>query len=295
MRILENEALRLSLSDKGAELCSVVDKAEGTERLWSADPAVWNRHAPILFPFVGKVTNGKYRIGEREYEMKTQHGFARDMVFSCIEETGDSVTHRLLDTEKTREIYPYAFCLTVRHALVPDDPRLLRIEWTVENHDTAPMYYSIGGHPGFLPPPGVKKEDCFLMFPGAETLRCFSANREGFALPALQKELPLDRGYAAYREDIPETWIFPDSQVGAVAIAGPDRQPYVTLYCEGFPLLAVWANPKGPFICLEPWYGRTDDAGFRGSLAEKPGIQRLGPEESQVYAYQIRFHRRVNQ
>ena len=51
-QILENEILRVSVADDGAELCSVVDKAGGEERLWSADPAVWNRHAPILFPFV---------------------------------------------------------------------------------------------------------------------------------------------------------------------------------------------------------------------------------------------------
>ena len=76
MRILENSELRIGIADKGAELSSVVDKATGGERLWTADPAVWNRHAPILFPFVGKLTGGKYRIGGREYPMKTQRGIA---------------------------------------------------------------------------------------------------------------------------------------------------------------------------------------------------------------------------
>ena len=102
--LLENEALRLCVADAGAELCSVLDKASGAERLWTADPSVWNRHSPILFPFVGRVTDGKYRIGGREYTMKTQHGFARDMDFACVEETASSVTHRLLPTEATREI-----------------------------------------------------------------------------------------------------------------------------------------------------------------------------------------------
>ena len=80
--MLENEYLKITVADAGAELISVWDKTTGRECIWNADPAVWNRHAPILFPFVGKVKDGKYRIGENEYTMKTQHGFARDRVFT---------------------------------------------------------------------------------------------------------------------------------------------------------------------------------------------------------------------
>ncbi|MBQ6122288.1 MAG: aldose 1-epimerase family protein, partial [Clostridia bacterium] len=58
-----------------------------------------------------------------------------------------------------------------------------------------------------------------------------------------------------------------------VGIATPEGKPWVTLECEQFPMLAVWANPKGPFICLEPWFGRTDDEGFTGTIDRKKGIQ----------------------
>ncbi len=293
MHILENDVLKISVADAGAELCSVVDKTDGTERLWNADPAIWNRHAPLLFPFVGKVTGGEYRVGGQTYEMKTQHGFARDMVFDCVEETDSSVTHCLLPTEKTRAIYPYAFRLLVRHRLDADDPRLLHIEWTVENRGADAMYYSIGGHPGFLMPPGTKKEDCFILFPGASSLRYFGANAEGFALPDREKTLLLEAGYTPYLSDIPATWIFPDGQVQSVAIAGPDRSPYVTMDCSGFPLLAVWSSSRSPFICLEPWFGRTDDAGFTGTLEEKPGMEKLAPGEQRRISYSIRFHAAV--
>ena len=79
MHVLENEQIKVSVADHGAELSSVYDKENNLERLWDANPQVWNRHAPILFPFVGKVANGVYRIEEKEYTMKTQHGFARDI------------------------------------------------------------------------------------------------------------------------------------------------------------------------------------------------------------------------
>ena len=166
--------------------------------------------------------------------------------------------------------------------------RRLRVEWTVENTGAARMYYSIGGHPGFLLPEGIRKEDCFLFFPGREALRYISVNRAGFALPEV-KPLPLSGGRAPYRADIPDTWIFEDGQVGAVGIALPDGKPYVRLDCEQFPLLAVWANPDGPFICLEPWFGRTDDEGFDGTIDQKKAVEALERGQEKAFAYTLDF------
>ena len=286
--ILENDRLRVTVADAGAELISAYDKARGEERIWAGDAAVWNRHAPILFPFVGKVMNGKYRIGSREYAMPTQHGFARDMDFECVCEGSDAVVHRLTDTAKTRERYPYAFALTVRHGLEADHPGRLDIRWTVENPGDERMYFSIGGHPGFLPPRGVSKEDCRILFPGMASLRYITTNPAGHALPE-GKTLALSDGGVPYRADIPDTWIFEGGQVKRVGIAAPDGKPFVMLNCEAFPMLAVWANPKGPFICLEPWFGRTDDEGFAGTIDQKPGMQALEAGEKREIAWYIDF------
>ena len=291
MRILENEALSLSIADRGAELSRVWDKETGCERLWGADPAIWNRHAPILFPFVGKVIDGKYRLDGREYEMKTQHGFARDLDFACTAETAASVCHVLCSSAESRRRYPFDFRLLVRHRLDGENPRLLHIEWEVANTGAETMYYAIGGHPGFLPPAGVKKEDCFLGFPGKTRLRYISADPAGFALPETVHELALPDACAPYDASLPEIWIFEEHQLSAVQILRPDRRPWVTLRCEGFPILAIWANAAGPFICLEPWCGRTDDAGFSGQLSEKICEEHLAPGEAKQIAYSIEFHR----
>ena len=288
-RVLENEALRVTVADAGAELVSVLDKETGSERIWNADPAVWNRHAPILFPFVGRVTGGKYRFGGTEYPMKTQHGFARDMEFSCLKETPTSVTHCLTATDRTREIYPFEFRLTVRQSIGTGKSRRLRIEWTIENTGNEKMYYSIGGHPGFLLPEGIRKEDCSIVFPGKRELRYIQADATGFAVTREEKQLRLENGCAPYQDDIPDTWIFEDSQVNTVGIAGPDQQPLVTLECPQFPMLAVWANRNGPFICLEPWFGRTDDEGFTGSIDKKKGIESLESGEKKTISYTIEF------
>ena len=127
VHVLENDVLRITVSDAGAELISVYDKEKQAERIWTADPAVWNRHSPVLFPFVGKVKDGKYRYGGKEYAMKTQHGFARDLEFACLEATPAVTKHSLAATEKTKEIYPFDFRLTVEHSINPKQPRRLAV------------------------------------------------------------------------------------------------------------------------------------------------------------------------
>jgi len=284
--IIRNDALRAVVSDSGAELISVQDLRTGRERIWTADPAVWNRHSPILFPFVGKVTGGKYRLGDREYDMPTQHGFARDLPFACVSETPSSVTHVLTADEATRKNYPFDFRLSVTHSLCENR---IQVTYGVENRSGETMYFCIGGHPGFLLPEGVRKEDCFLVFPECSTLRYIGADGTGFGLPDSVYTLHTDGGYAPWQDDIPDTWIFEDHQVKTVGIALPDRKPFVMMTCEQFPMLAIWANPKGTFLCLEPWVGRTDDAGFRGTVDQKKSIASLRAGEQTEFSYTIQF------
>ena len=74
---IENDTLRLTVDTHGAEAVSVIHKPTGAELLWSGDPSVWGRHAPILFPYTGKLTGGKMIAKGVEYA-GGQHGFARD-------------------------------------------------------------------------------------------------------------------------------------------------------------------------------------------------------------------------
>ena len=74
---IQNEFLSLTVDTHGAEAVSLKNAA-GEELLWQADPAVWKRHAPILFPYTGKLTGGKMLAKGVEYA-GGQHGFARDV------------------------------------------------------------------------------------------------------------------------------------------------------------------------------------------------------------------------
>ena len=116
MRTLENAYLVVEVNDAGAELSRVYDKKKEREVLWNADPEYWGRHAPILFPFVGKLNGGVYHYEGNEYTMSA-HGFARDSEFECVERSATAVTHRLVSTGDTKKNYPFDFELLVTHRL----------------------------------------------------------------------------------------------------------------------------------------------------------------------------------
>ena len=102
MRTMENENLRVQISDHGAELSSIYDKAADREAVWIGDPAFWNRHAPVLFPFVGKVNGGFYTHKGVKYPMG-QHGFARDRDFTVLSATPFKASFVLKDDDKTKQ------------------------------------------------------------------------------------------------------------------------------------------------------------------------------------------------
>lgn len=72
MVTIANDFLTIDISRHGAELTSIKDNLTGRERLWQADPEVWPRHAPVLFPIVGALADDQYHYAGKTYHM-TQH------------------------------------------------------------------------------------------------------------------------------------------------------------------------------------------------------------------------------
>ena len=114
---IENEFIRLTIDSLGAEMVSAVDRATGREMIWCADPAVWNRHAPILFPYAGKLTGGHFKAADGKLYEGKQHGFARDMEHTLLIQTGHELTFELASSDKTRAIWPYDFALRTTFTL----------------------------------------------------------------------------------------------------------------------------------------------------------------------------------
>ena len=147
---LENDELLVTVARRGAELTRIYDKKADREVLWCAEPSVWNRHAPVLFPFVGKCYEGAYVHDGKEYGM-TPHGFARDMDFEPLLCDMDECWFRLKDTPETYEKYPFHFEVEIGHRL---EGRTIEVMWKVANRDSGEMLFMMGGHPAFQVPEG---------------------------------------------------------------------------------------------------------------------------------------------
>lgn len=301
MTILNNDLLTITVKEHGAELASV--KKGNREYMWQADEAFWKRHSPVLFPIVGAVWNSEYRSHGNVYKLG-QHGFARDMDFMLVSKTDDEVRYRLTSTDETKAKYPYDFVLEIGYRIIGNR---VRVMWHVENNDSEELAFQIGAHPAFFWP---LLSDAQTNGSVEEMLPALAAtdDRGYFRLEADAQTMPIsviteqgcigsesavtldDEGYLKINADTfdNDTLIFEDSHVKKVTLLTADKKPYLSLEFTS-PLVGLWSPPKkrAPFVCIEPWYGRTDRVGFTGLYEEKDWIQRLAPAECFDASYDI--------
>ena len=293
---LENEELLITVDRHGAELTRIYDKKAGRELLWGADPAVWNRHAPVLFPFVGKSFEGKYTHEGKEYGI-TPHGFARDMEFEPLLCDMDECWFRLKDTPDTYGVYPFHFELEIGHRLTG---RTIEVMWRVKNPDSGELLFMIGGHPAFQVPEGKPIYDYTLVFNKEgkeagnhqEELHYLAPNDQGYQVEEKTGSLKLKDGQVPVTKgffDQVLTYMFDGAQISSVGLL-VDETPYVTIECGDFPYLGVWTiEATHPFVCLEPWYGLCAPDGYKGELKDRPGIQKLEAWGTWEKSYSIRI------
>lgn len=187
---LKNQFLTVLIEDAGAQLCSVKNTA-GTEYIWQADPAVWGRHAPLLFPVIGRLRDGQYTHKGTTYTIPS-HGFARDSLFEVAEQTDARVVFRLTHSESTLAVYPFPFTLTVTYTL--EDNRLVK-SCTVENTGGEELLYELGGHDGFTAPleEGEVMDDYAILLPGLEAITPYGMDEACMITPKGAIH-PLDNG-----------------------------------------------------------------------------------------------------
>lgn len=290
MHTLKNDVLTVNVSDHGAELTSI--RKGSIEYLWQADPAFWGRHSPVLFPIVGSVWEKRYRVDGREYELG-QHGFARDMDFILVEASDTEVRYRLGSTPETLAKYPWPFVLEISYKLHDNK---IDVIWEVSNPGPQEMFFQIGAHPAFNYPdyePDTMERG-FLSFDRSEGLECIRIKEKGCvdAEPRYPLEIPQDGLLPLTREtfDAIDTIMLQDSQISKVTLYRTDASPWLSLTFDA-PVVGIWSPPtrNAPFICLEPWYGRCDSAGYDGEYKDKDWMNRLAPNETfrSVYTIEI--------
>ena len=274
---LRSEALTASVSTLGAELQSL-RTAGGEDLLWGGDPAVWSGRAPILFPIVGALVNGRFRLDGREYALP-KHGFASRSTFAVARSAPDRATLRLEADAQTRAAYPFAFRLDLTFALAG---AALVLEARVSNLGDAPMPFSLGFHPAFRwPLPfGRPRAEHRVAFARPEPAPVRRIDAQGLLTPRLEPTPVVDRTLAL-RDDLftDDALIFDPFASRSLSYGAP-AGPQLEMSFEGFTQFGAWTKPGADFIALEPRAGGPDPQGFDGDIWSKPGIRTVAPGAS---------------
>lgn len=278
MYTLENVYLTVAIHEKGATLWSVKD-TDGMEYLWQGDPKYWGDRAPNLFPYIARMTERKYTLNGKTYEMDI-HGFAKDMIFRAEQISAEHIVFSICDTKETYAQYPYRFQFSVSYKL--DETRLC-ITYSVKNTDEKEMYFGVGGHPGFNVPfdRDTVFEDYYLEFGEREDAKrvvfsedCFVTGKlsdfslEGGTRLSLRHDM-FDDDAIVLTDVAHSVTLMSDKSSRAVRVTYPDM-PYI-----GF-----WHMPKtdAPYICIEPWSSLPSRKGIVEDLAKQPGLIHLAPQ-----------------
>lgn len=266
--ILENGPLKISVKPHGAELCSL--QLEGHEYLWQANPIFWPRHAPLLFPIVGKLKDDQYRWNDQTFRMK-QHGFARDRAFKLIQSLQDRLVFLLKYDELTLQQYPFQFELEVEFRL--KGKQLWQL-FRVKNTGDTLMPFSIGAHPAFALPleEGLSPWDYSIRFEQAEDCSAYKI-KEGLLSEdvVFQFQQDSELHLSPHRFDH-DALVFRQLRSRVVSLASDRGKRAVILDYNGFSSLAVWSKPQAPFVCLEPWNGFHDPVNHQHDFKTKPGL-----------------------
>lgn len=288
---LSNGVLTARISEKGAELTSLRRLDFDYEFIWQADTLYWNRHSPILFPIVGKVWDGHYRVDGKEYSLP-QHGFARDMEFTVLCRQSDSVVLALQSTPQTLEKYPYPFRLEVVYTLVENN---LETKWNVKNIGNAEMCFQIGAHPGFNLPdydPTDFIHGYFRLLSNGQPVQNLvvgDLTQQGYrsdsaSLISLDGDafLPITPGLFAR-----DALVLEEYQTDHVELYDKYGTQLLSLECADAPVWGLWSPPakNAPFVCIEPWQGRCDVHGYCGDISGRDYIQKLEPGKTGSFSY----------
>lgn len=282
---IRSSTVTATIKAQGAELCSLKD-GDGTEFVWQAGPE-WPRHAPLLFPIVGRLANDELRHRGKAYRM-TQHGFARDSRFAWGAHEESRCTLVLEDSETTRALYPFAFRLTAGYAL---DESGLDLTLTIANTGKETLPASLGGHPAFNWPlqPREGKESYELTFANAESSPV--RRLDGGLLRAAAEPSPVEGTVLPLSESLfaDDAIIFDRIESKSVRYAARQGAgPWLKMSWRGFRELGVWSKPSGvPFLCIEPWRGYASPAGFDGEFSDKPGMMHIAPGAEEQLSYRI--------
>lgn len=284
---LKNDVLQVTVNCLGAEIMSICDKS-GCEYLWQGDSRYWSQRAPILFPFIGRLTNGRYTYHGKEYSMGL-HGFAASQEFELKEQTDNSVSLLLSNTADTLASYPFSFTLQITYALTATT---LSITFKVHNSGKQIMPFAIGGHPGFRIPleSGESLEDYSLAFSQSCTPDRIGFSPYAFLQGAdLPFPLPDGKTLALHHSMFAKDSLILKNMDRQVTLCSSKTMRSITISYPDMPYLGIWKSPEieAGFLCVEPWSSLPSRQSIVEEFSCKSDLIQLGSEKTYENTWSI--------
>lgn len=287
--ILKNDDLEVSINLAGAEVSSVRNLNNNFEYIWQADPKVWKRHAPVLFPIVGKLKDDHFYYQDKEYIMG-QHGFARDNVFEVAEKSDNYVSLVFKSNEETLNKYPFEFNFYVNYTLSGNS---LLVNYQVVNPIDQDFYFGVGAHPGFNLPVDENNNFDDYYFE-------FSPSENRYQIPLVNSQIDSKNHKLVETKEIPITHdlfkkdalIFELEGANTVSVKNRNSSFEIDVSSDNAEYVGLWSPypTEGDFVCIEPWWSIADDIDASGKLEEKFAIKYLSDKDEEFNAdYTITF------
>ena len=279
---LHSDKLSVSINSKGAELSSVV--RDGLEYIWQAKPEVWPRHAPVLFPIVGRLKNNTFVHNGKGYTLP-QHGFARDKEFSLVGQGPNEISFGLVSSEKTKNVFPFEFDLVITYTVKSDT---ITCSYEIKNPSFEDLFFSIGAHPGFATPDGLN--NYVLKFKTDKQYE-ITLLREGL-LSDTKEKFHVHAGEVNLNSTLfdKDALVFENSQIDVIELISAKSGRGVELSCPNWPYFGIWSkNDCSDFVCLEPWCGITDSTDAKEDISTKKGIIKLESGKKFECNFSMRF------
>ncbi len=289
---IENESLKVEVNSHGAELFSLYSKVTNTEYLWQGDPKYWSGRATNLFPFIGRMVEGKFHYDGKEYSSRP-HGLARYFEFSLESQTDNTLVFLFTDNEETHKEYPFNFEFRVFFLLNGTE---LVTRYEVKNTDNRTLICTFGGHPGINIPFGKGEfEDYYLEFNKKTDVKRQLLNDEdafmaNVVIPYEMVDgvkIPLE--HHLFNHDA----IILEDTSHCVSIKSTKDPKYVTMHFEDYRFIGFWQahhEPDTPYVCLEPWDALPALEGAIVDLETKPYMTHVPVGERAVKVFTLEIH-----
>ena len=284
----------MTTTNSGGELLSF--KLEGIEKIHQGEDSIdengkvyWDKHAPIMFPIVGKLKRNQTIINGRTYEI-LPNGFANDMEYEPVTKLDNFHSYMLKSNKYTMARFPYEFELynTYRQ----EENKLIFI-YKVINTGSTNMPFGLGSMPAFkIDQDDFKRGNYYLEFEEEETRAHFLYLIDGLVATEYGKNKLEYNKYISLDEHTFDNDAIIVKGIQDKKISLKNKRTKKTILMMDFtdwPYLAIWSKSGAPFICIEPWMSTPDSINSSNIFVKKPNMFVLSPKEEFENKFSVEF------